>query len=94
MPPSPNRPLTFNDKLWNYISLVDPSPLPTTNFLPSTDALSLFDRLERSTLARHDHVLYNIDKGVEMLADDTVDGETSGHSDGAVEAILEEGVVM
>lgn len=41
----------------------------------------------------HVLVLHNIDKGVDMLTDDVVDDKTGGHSDGAVEAILEEGVV-
>lgn len=87
-PPDPS--FNFNDMLGDFIPLVDPSPLPTKDFLPSTNALALIDRFgrKRSTLVVHCLILLDIDKGVEMLADDAADNGDGGVSNGATNAIL------
>lgn len=96
-------PLTFDDDLENYILVVDPSLLPTTNFLSSTNAIALTDNKGRNMNIPIVHlpVLYYIAKGVDMLIDDgdgkgvggPSDGD-GGHRDGAAKAILKEGISM
>lgn len=75
---------------------MDPSPLPTSNFLPTTNALALHDRLGRnkSIANAHDRGLSDIDEGDEMVDHTAADDDDRGESDGAAEAILEEGATM
>lgn len=82
-------PLTYPESLGDFILLVDPSLLPTSNFLPSTNALSLTDRCgrKRASSSAHHPQLSNIE-GVELLADDVADNG-GGESDGVVDAILQ-----
>lgn len=68
---SPKPLLSFDDDLGNYMLLVEPSSLPTTNFLPTTNTLSLFDAIGRN---RNLPVLYDIPKDVDILTDDGDDG--------------------
>lgn len=93
--PPLDRPLSFNDTFVDFIPLVDPSPLPTTNFFPTTNALALYDRLGNkcSVPSSGNAMLFDIDEGDEEEAADDEDGP-GGESDGAAEAILQEGVTM
>lgn len=88
-PPLP-PPLQFQDTLGDYIPLVDPSSLPTYNFLPSIEALAMTDCRGRSRNI--------LDGGTPlkstMLNDEDVVDDNRVLSEGAADAILEEGIAM
>lgn len=87
--------MSFDDVLGDYIPLVDPIPLPTTDFLPSSNALALYDRIGRkqSTPSIQDPVLFDIVDEDKMDADVEAN-DNEGNNDGATEAILEEGATI
>lgn len=82
--------LKFDNSLGDYILLIDPLPFPTTNFLPSTEALALIDRRGRNMNIPD----ADIPSNGNMLLDED-DGDKEGtQSKGVVEVILEEGITM
>lgn len=89
-------PLTFDDTLGEYISLVDPISLPTFDFLPSTDAMALIERRGKSCNIPTSNglILYELEEAINITTADAAEDIWAGESDCAADAILEERVVM
>lgn len=88
-PPLPT-PLHFDNPLVDYIPLVDPSPLPMTIFLPSIEVVALTD-----PRGRRRNILDNaMPLNSTMEIDEKQCDDECPCSEGAADAILEEGITM